>query len=35
MDRLYFDRLTDQFRSPHLWRYADGKWELRHKVWEP
>lgn len=32
MDRAYFDRLTDQFRSPHLWAFADGKWSLRQKV---
>ncbi len=34
MDRAYFDRLTDSFRSPHLWNYADGQWDLRYKVWE-
>jgi N-acetyl sugar amidotransferase len=32
MDRAYFDRLTDQFRSPHLWMYEDGKWQLRSTV---
>jgi N-acetyl sugar amidotransferase len=34
MDRAYFDRLADQFRSPHLWQYENGRWELRHKVFE-
>jgi N-acetyl sugar amidotransferase len=34
MDREYFDLLTDQFRSPHLW-YKEGEdWKLRHAVWE-
>ena len=33
MDRAYFDALTDQFRSPHLWRYDNGEWKLRHTVW--
>ena len=32
MDRAYFDRLTDRFRSLHLWMYEDGKRQLRHKV---
>lgn len=34
MDRAYFDNLTDSFRSPHLWKFDDGKWSLRHTVWE-
>jgi N-acetyl sugar amidotransferase len=33
MDRQYFARLTDQFRSPHLWMYDDGEWKLRQAVW--
>lgn len=33
MDREYFDRLADQFRSPHLWMLSEGKWRLRHAVW--
>lgn len=32
MDREYFDRLTDRFRSPHLWMFAEGQWQLRHTV---
>lgn len=32
-DREYFRLLQDQFRSPHLWAYKDGKWKLRHAVW--
>ena len=32
-DREYYDRLTDKFRSPHLWRWDDSKgWILRHQV---
>ena len=34
MDRQYFLHLADRFRSPHLWKYEDGEWRLRHKVWE-
>ncbi|MDC3408817.1 N-acetyl sugar amidotransferase [Burkholderiales bacterium] len=33
MDRAYFERLTDQFRSPHLWFYENGQFKLRHTVW--
>ena len=34
IDRPYFDNLADSFRSPHLWRYDDGVWSLREKVWD-
>lgn len=34
MDRKYFDALADTFRSPHLWKYEDGQWKLRHSVFE-
>ena len=32
MDRNYFNALTDQHRSSHLWKYEDGEWALRHSV---
>ena len=32
MDRNYFMRLADTFRSPHLWRLESGQWKLRHTV---
>ncbi len=33
MDREYYRRLSDSFRSPHLWyRDSDG-WHLREAVW--
>jgi N-acetyl sugar amidotransferase len=32
IDRKYFDLLTDNFRSPHLWMNIDGKWKLRNKI---
>ncbi len=32
MDREYFMRLADSFRSPHLWKYEQGEWKLRHQV---
>ena len=32
MDRDYFDHLTDQFRSPHLWKFVDNQWSLRKTV---
>lgn len=34
MDREYFENLSDSFRSPHLWRHSDGKWQLRRSVWD-
>lgn len=34
MDRAYFEALTNQFRSPHLWMLKDGEWKLRRTVWE-
>jgi len=34
MDRAYFMHLCDRFRSPHIWKFADGSWQLRHVVWE-
>lgn len=32
MDRDYFMHLCDRFRSPHLWRYQNQSWSLRHTV---
>jgi N-acetyl sugar amidotransferase len=32
MDREYFDRLTDTFRSPHLWFKEGNNWKLRHPL---
>ncbi|MBU6236001.1 MAG: N-acetyl sugar amidotransferase [Alphaproteobacteria bacterium] len=34
MDRAYFDAVTDRFRSPHIWQWKDGKWQLRHRVFD-
>ena len=34
MDREYFQRLTDKFRSPHIWKRENGEWKLRHPIWE-
>ena len=33
VDRAYFNALTDQNRSPHLWKYEDNSWKLRYAVW--
>tara|TARA_A100001015_G_C14692949_1_gene595161 strand:- start:242 stop:757 length:516 start_codon:yes stop_codon:yes gene_type:complete len=30
----YFDDLTDKFRSPHLWSYKNGNWELIKTVFD-
>lgn len=35
MTREYFTRLADSFRSPHLWKWEDEQWKLRHAVWHP
>ena len=32
IDTSRFLELCDEFRSPHLWDYKDGKWILRHQV---
>jgi N-acetyl sugar amidotransferase len=32
MSREYFMKLAERFRSPHLWKYEDGEWKLRHNV---
>ena len=34
MDREYFLRLTNKFRSPHIWNYVDGNWELKNPIWK-
>lgn len=32
MDKSYFLKLADQFRSPHLWKKGDKEWVLKHRV---
>ena len=32
MDDQYFKKLTDTFRSPHIWKHADGIWKLRKSL---
>ncbi len=32
MNREYFMKLADKFRSPHLWKKQKGKWELIYQV---
>lgn len=34
MSFKYFMKLCDNFRSPHIWKYKDGKWELRKPIWK-
>lgn len=34
LSREYFMRLADRFRSPHIWKYEDGEWKLRHNVFD-
>ena len=34
MDCEYFLRLADRFRSPHIWKFENGQWKLRHAVWQ-
>lgn len=33
MDREYFQLLTDNFRSPHVWLFEEKVWKLRQPVW--
>jgi hypothetical protein len=35
IDAEYFQRLVDNFRSPHLWQFNDGKWSLRKSIFNP
>ncbi len=35
MDREYFMKLADQYRSPHLWQREGGEWKLRKTVFNP
>jgi N-acetyl sugar amidotransferase len=32
IDSQYFERLTNKFRSPHLWQISDNGWELRKSI---
>jgi len=32
MTREYFDLLADNFRSPHIWKFVNGEWKLRHPL---
>lgn len=34
MDRAYFMHLADRFRSPHIWKWENGAWALRHTPFE-
>ena len=34
MDREYFLRLTNKFRSPHIWTCVNGNWELKNPIWK-
>jgi N-acetyl sugar amidotransferase len=34
MDRAYFERLADRFRSPHIWKYEGHAWKLRKAVYD-
>ncbi|NQV57961.1 MAG: N-acetyl sugar amidotransferase [Rhodospirillales bacterium] len=34
MDKDYLLHLADRFRSPHLWKYENAAWSLRHTVWQ-
>lgn len=29
-----FNEIIDRFRSPHLWKKENKKWELKHAVWK-
>ena len=32
IDPNHFNKLCNEFRSPHLWKKVSGKWRLRHNV---
>lgn len=33
MTKKYFIKLTDKFRSPHIWMIKNGKWQLRKTIY--
>ena len=32
MDEESFLKLSDKFKSPHLWKRENNKWELRYNI---
>ena len=32
IDSRYFQKLADNFRSPHIWQFSDGNWSLRNSI---
>jgi N-acetyl sugar amidotransferase len=34
IDREYFDKLTNVFRSPHLWQHSNEEWKLRKPIFD-
>jgi N-acetyl sugar amidotransferase len=32
IDSAYFQKLADNFRSPHIWQFNDGNWSLRNSI---
>lgn len=34
LDHDYFTKLTNKFRSPHLWKVENGNWRLREQVFD-
>jgi N-acetyl sugar amidotransferase len=34
LSREEFAEVVDSWRSPHLWERVDGKWRLKHVIWE-
>tara|TARA_B100001123_G_C15280801_1_gene1013951 strand:+ start:615 stop:1823 length:1209 start_codon:yes stop_codon:yes gene_type:complete len=32
MDREHFIELVDKARSPHMWKFENGEWKLRHPI---
>ena len=33
MDKPLFDTITNRFRSPHIWKFENETWKLRHTVY--
>lgn len=34
MTKEYFERLTNRFRSPHLWKFEGNDWKLRRRAFD-
>ena len=34
IDKKKFKEIIDKARPNHLWKKANGKWQLKHPIWK-